>query len=739
MSASGTSRSSRRSCAPRTARGTAIPSRRTRRAACARSTATRSRRGAGPHRHAKGRENAGLDWRRGPAQQPRPPRHRAFRGGDARRLPALHLDRRRDGAGPAEPAEGPHRRGNDRRQGRGAGAAERPDAPVPPEGRRPDECRSAARHVHGLGAGHVQGRARHLAEGPPAGRNLRGQLRDARHEVPLEVLVEERHVVPELGRAALIVCLGLALYAAAAGTFAAVRRRQRLAESAENAILAALPAAAVASLVLLAGLLDNDFSLVYVADHTSRELPLGYTISAFWGGQEGSLLLWLLILTGFSAIAVLLPPRPGRGLLARTGPIPRGGVVFFSFLLVAVSSPFETQVAPADGAGLNPSLQNPYMLAHPPMLYLGFVGLTIPFAFAMGALLARRTDERWIVATRRWTLGAWAFLGIGQLLGAHWAYVEIGWGGYYAWDPVENAALMPWLAATAFLHSVMVQEKRGMLKIWNVLLVVLAFCLSLFGTFLTRSGIIQSIHSFTQSSIGPWFLGFICLITAGSLALVFLRLPLLRTKTRLESLVSREATFLYNNLLLVALALTILWGVVYPIFSEALTGEAASVSKPYYNFFLNTFGLPLLLLMGIGPLVAWRRASLRALGRTFLWPLAAAVAAGVVLLALGAGSSRVGVIAYTFSVFVLASIVLEFARGTSARKALGGFGWTGAFSSLVARNRRRYGGYVVHAAVVLLAIGVAGSSAYQTVREARLRPGDAMTVAGNRLVFRGFE
>jgi cytochrome c-type biogenesis protein CcmF len=357
----------------------------------------------------------------------------------------------------------------------------------------------------------------------------------------------------------------------------------------------------------------------------------------------------------------------------------------------------------------------------------------------MGALLARRTDERWIVATRRWTLAAWGFLGIGQLLGAHWAYVEIGWGGYYAWDPVENAALMPWLAATAYLHSVMIQEKRGMLKVWNVLLVVLAFCLSLFGTFLTRSGIIQSIHSFTQSSIGPWFLGFICLITAGSLALVFLRLPLLRTKTRLESLVSREATFLYNNLLLVALALTILWGVVYPLLSQAVTGEASTVSKPYYNFFLHTFGLPLLLLMGIGPLVAWRRASVRALGRTFLWPLSAALAAGAGLLLAGAGSSRIGVIAYTFSVFVLASIVLEFARGTRARKALGGVGWLGAFSSLVARNRRRYGGYVVHAAVVLLAIGVAGSSAYQTVREHRLHPGNSMTVAGNQLVFRGFE
>src|SRR5207302_8120544 len=377
---------------------------------------------------------------------------------------------------------------------------------------------------------------------------------------------------------------------------------------------------------------------------------------------------------------------------------------------------FATQAAPADGAGLNPSLQNVYMAIHPPMLYLGYVGLTVPFAFAMGALLSGRTDERWIVATRRWTLAAWAFLGLGQLLGAHWAYVEIGWGGYYAWDPVENAALMPWLAATAFLHSVMIQEKRGMLKVWNVLLVVLAFCLSLFGTFLTRSGIIQSIHSFTQSSIGPWFLGFICLITAGSLVLVFSRLPLLRFKTRLESLVSREATFLYNNLLLVALALTILWGVIYPILSEAVTGEAASVSKPYYNFFLHTFGLPLLLLMGIGPLVAWRRASLRALGRTFLWPLGAAVGTGIGLLAAGAGSSRIGVIAYTFSVVVLASIVLEFVRGPPARRALGSESWPAALTALVGRNRRRYGGELVHAAVEFVATATAGSIEYLYMR-----------------------
>ncbi len=545
--------------------------------------------------------------------------------------------------------------------------------------------------------------------------------------------------MPELGRAALVLCLGLALYALIAGAYAAKTRRRRLARSAQNALLAAFGVSVAAAAILLSALLRHDFSFVYVADHTSLELPTPYKISAFWGGQEGSLLLWLLILTGFSAAAVAFGRRTGADVLSWVVPVLGLVTTFFAFMLVAVSSPFDTQVAPADGAGLNPSLQNPYMMIHPPFLYLGFVGLTIPFAFAMGALLARRSDELWIVATRRWTLFAWTALGIGQLLGAHWAYVEVGWGGYYAWDPVENAALMPWLAATAFLHSVMIQEKRGMLKVWNMLLVVLAFCLALFGTFLTRSGVISSIHSFTQSPLGPWFLGFICLITAGSLALVLSRLTLLRARTRMESLISREASFLYNNLLLVALCLTILWGVAFPILSEAVRGEQITVSAPYYNFFLRIFGLPLLLLMGIGPLVAWRRASLRSLGRSFAWPAALALLTGAVLLALGAGSSKAGLVAYTFSAFVLGSIGYEFVRGARARRALVGGSWLGALAELIARNRRRYGGYIVHAAIVLLAIGVTGSSAYQTVRQARLKPGQSMTVAGNRLVFRGYE
>ena len=543
----------------------------------------------------------------------------------------------------------------------------------------------------------------------------------------------------ELGRAALLVTLGLVMYALVAGAAGAHLGRRRLALSAQNALVAAFFSTLVASAVLLGALLRHDFSFTYVARTTSEDLPTAYTISAFWGGQEGSLLLWLLVLTGFGAAAVRLNRGWARDLIVWVVPVFAAVAVFFAFLLVAVASPFVMQAAPADGAGMTPSLQNPYMLAHPPLLYLGYVGLTVPFAFCLGALLAGRPDERWLVATRRWTLFAWTALGIGQLLGAHWAYVEVGWGGYYAWDPVENAALMPWLAATAFLHSVMVQEKRGILRVWNVLLVILAFSLSLFGTFLTRSGVVNSIHSFTQSSIGPWFLAFIALTVGVSLAVVFWRLPLLRSETRLESPVSREAAFLYNNLLLLALCLTILWGVVYPLISEAVRGEAVVLGRAYYDFFLRIFGLPLLLLMGIGPLIAWRRASFASLVTTFRWPVLAALATGAALLVLGAGSSVPGLVAYTFSAFVAATIVMEFARGTRARKALGASSWPNAFFSLLGRNRRRYGGYVVHASIVLLAVGIAGSSAFDKAADAKLRPGESMAVGDYNLRYEALD
>jgi cytochrome c-type biogenesis protein CcmF len=534
----------------------------------------------------------------------------------------------------------------------------------------------------------------------------------------------------DLGRAALVVSFGLALYALVVGAFAAHQNRRRLADSARNALIACFASTLVAAAVLASALLRHDFSFEYVAQHTNRTLSPIYSLSAFWGGQEGSLLLWLLVLTGYGALAVAVNRRLLRDLVAWVVPVLGGIATFFSFMLVAVASPFNTQTAPVDGAGLTPSLQNPYMVAHPPMLYLGYVGLSIPFAFAAGAMLSGRADERWIVATRRWTLAAWTFLGFGQLLGAHWAYVEVGWGGYYAWDPVENAALMPWLAATAFLHSVMIQERKGMLKVWNMVLVALAFELSVFGTFLTRSGVVNSIHSFAQSSVGGWFLAFVVISSVFSVTLILWRLPLLQARTKLESALSREATFLYNNLLLVALCLTILWGVLFPIVTELVKGESRTIGRPYYDFFLRAFGLPLLLLMGIGPLIAWRRTSARALLRSLVWPITAALVTGVVLIIEGAGSSRPGLVAYTFSAFVIAAIVVELVRGTRV---------TGSLFRLIGRNRRRYGGYIVHFAIVLLAIGIAGSSAYGTNVQRQLSPGQSTTVGGYHLTYIGID
>ncbi len=436
------------------------------------------------------------------------------------------------------------------------------------------------------------------------------------------------------------------------------------------------------------------------------------------------------MLTGYAALAVTMNRKLLKDIVVWVVPVIGGIATFFSFMLVAVASPFTTVTRSVDGAGLVPSLQNPYMVAHPPMLYLGYVGLSIPFAFAAGAMLSGHTDERWIVATRRWTLLAWMFLGFGQILGAHWAYEEVGWGGYYAWDPVENAALMPWLAATAFLHSVMIQERKGMLRIWNMVLVALAFELSVFGTFLTRSGVIESIHSFAKSSIGAWFLAFVIITTLFSTALILWRLPLLRARTKLESPLSREAAFLFNNLLLVALCLTIFWGEIWPIIAQLVKGNQQTMGRPYYDFFLRIFGLPLLLLMGIGPLIAWRSTTGRALLKTLRWPLGVALVTGATLIVLGAGSSAPGLIAYTFSAFVLTTIVVELVRGTRA---------TGSLVQLVSRNRRRYGGYVVHASIVLLAIGIAGSSAYQTQREFQVKKGQTFHMPGYTAKYLGLK
>jgi cytochrome c-type biogenesis protein CcmF len=524
-----------------------------------------------------------------------------------------------------------------------------------------------------------------------------------------------------------------------AAVVAGLRRDRRVMRSVQNAFAAAFAAALVAIAALEYGLVTDDYSLQVVTQHTSRNLPLIYKMTSLWASQEGSLLLWLTVLSGAAGVVMYQNRHRNRELLPWVAAVMGGIAVFFAFLAAFVSSPFAHVAGPvgADGLGLDPSLQNPYMAAHPPMLYLGYVSMSVPFAFAMAALITRRSDARWLVSVRRWTLVSWTALGIGMLLGAHWAYVEIGWGGYWAWDPVESAALMPWLAATAFLHSVMVQEKKGMLKVWNMVLVIAAFALCIFGDFLTRSGVVQSVHSFVQSAVGPWLLGFLAVVLAASVSLLIARLPTLKADHKLESVVSREATFLFNNLLLLALAFAVLWGVVFPILSEAVRGVRATVATPYYNFFLVIFGLPLLALIGIGPLIAWRRASPGSLWRTFRWPVVSALAGAALLGLLGLGSSVAGLTALSLCVFVTVTIGMEFARGTSARRAIAGGSWPRALRDLVNRNRRRYGGYVVHLAMVLLVVGVTASTAYSSVDEANLAVGQSMRIDGYTLTNTG--
>jgi cytochrome c-type biogenesis protein CcmF len=538
-----------------------------------------------------------------------------------------------------------------------------------------------------------------------------------------------------LGRGALILALLLGVYAAISAVLGAHGRDRRLILSARRGVYAMLGAVLVADAVFMGAIVRHDYSFVTVAETSSRKLPTAYLVTSFWASQPGSLLLWLTVLVGFTTAVLVTNRRSNQELMPWVTAILAGTAGFFASMLVFAASPFETQLAPADGRGLNPSLQNPYMVAHPPSLYLGYVGLAIPFAFCMAALLARQRDARWIVATRRWTLAAWTFLGVGMLLGAHWAYVEVGWGGFWAWDPVENAALMPWLTATAFLHSVMVQEKKGMLKAWNVALVTATFALSIFGTFLTRSGIVSSIHAFVASNVGYWFVGYIAVVLLGSTTLMLTRMDLLRSDHRMESLVSREATFLFNNLLFVGLAFAVLWGVTFPLISEAVTGEKITVNAPFFNFFAVAFGLPLILLMGVGPVIAWRRASLRSLRASFGVPFAAGVVAGAILLALGYGDHPAGLAAVSLSIFVAVAILIEFARGTAARRSLAGGSWPGAFVALVNRNRRRYGGYIAHFAVVLFVIGATGATAYATADEGVLAPGQTMKVRDYTLAF----
>jgi cytochrome c-type biogenesis protein CcmF len=511
-----------------------------------------------------------------------------------------------------------------------------------------------------------------------------------------------------VGELSLWIALLMATWGATVSFAGGNSRRIDLIRSGERAVYAAFGFTVLASIGLWYALFTRDFSLSYVASQISANMPNVYVFTAFWSGQAGSMLFWALILSFYVAAAVWTNRSTNREMMPWVTGTLSAVLLFFLLTIAFKANPYSRlDWLPLDGRGMNPQLQNPGMAIHPPTLYLGYVGTTIPFGFAIGALVSRRLDAEWLSAVRRWTIISWFFLTIGIVLGMWWAYVELGWGGYWAWDPVENSSFLPWLTGTAFLHSIMVQEKRGMLRKWNVVLVVVTFLLSILGTFITRSGIIESVHSFAQSPVGGWFAAFLVVATAATVYLVATRLKDLEARAQLESMVSREAAFLYNNLLLVGISFSILWGVFLPIISEWVRGEKITVGPPFFNTVNIPLGLLLLGLTGIGPLIAWRKASTSNLRRQFLGPVIAGVAFAGLLFALGMRQPN-ALIAYMLSAFVAGTIVQEFSKGIGARRSIHGESWALALVRLVARNRRRYGGYIVHAGVVMLFAAFAG-------------------------------
>ncbi|MCI0650000.1 MAG: heme lyase CcmF/NrfE family subunit [Chloroflexi bacterium] len=558
----------------------------------------------------------------------------------------------------------------------------------------------------------------------------------------------------EIGNAALLIALVTAAYVAVIGIVGARRHYPELVTSARNGLIVVAGLVTVAAGALALAFLIHDFNILYVAENSNRAMPWYYVLAAFWGGQPGSLLFWAWMLTLFAALAVQLNWRSYRDLMPYVMAVLMGIEVFFLALLNFISNPFERlwqtsagevtaalfqpvgffPYLPGDGQGLNPLLWDRGMMVHPPMLLMGYMSVSIPYAFAMAALLTGKLDLSWLKATRRWTLTAWGLLTIGNLLGAWWAYHVLGWGGYWGWDPVENVALMPWLAASAYLHSVIMQEKRGMLKVWNFALIILTFNLSIFGTFVVRSGVISSVHSFAQSSLGALFFAFLGVAVLFSLGALFSRLSLLRDERHLDGLLSRESGFLYNNLLLVGVVVATFLGVIFPILTEAVRNEKISVGPPYYQQVNGPLLLALMALMGIGPLLPWRRASLPALSRAFRWPLAALA---VTLIGLLAGGVRsLGPLAgFAVATFVLATHLQEFYTGVRAREQATSEPPLTALVNLITRNRQRYGGYLVHLGLVMVMIGVVASSFFQISKAFTLWPGQTVNVGRYALTY----
>jgi cytochrome c-type biogenesis protein CcmF len=560
-----------------------------------------------------------------------------------------------------------------------------------------------------------------------------------------------------IGNYALLLALALSIYSFGVGALALFYPGdpgwERLGETARRAGVVVFGFVTLAAIALVVAAFRDDFTIAYIFHHSNRDLPSPYKFATLWSGQEGSLLFWSLLLAGYGFV-LRLRYKTDQRLFAYASVVLAGVQIFFLLLVNFAANPFGLLEGPLrpDGSGLNPLLQYPEMVIHPPMLYLGYVGFTVPFAFALGALIMRYPGEKWIHITRRWTMVTWGFLTCGIFLGAHWAYAVLGWGGYWGWDPVENASLMPWLVGTAFLHSVMMQEKRGMLKVWNMWLVFATFWLAILGTFLTRSGIISSVHAFAQSSIGTWFAWFLSITLAVFVFFFFKNKDHLRSEHKLESLISRESSFLFNNLLFVLLCFTVLWGTWFPKISELVQGNKVTVGAPFYNRVAIPVALLLLILTAVGPLLAWRKTSFDSLKRNFMWPTIGAVAVMAFLMITPASwgspfalrpwqdvSYFYSLMAIGLSVLVTLTIASEYYRGS---RVIAGHTGQGMFASMVQlthRNTRRYGGYIVHFGVVVVIIGLAGSAFNQDKESDKgLGYGDKMTIGNYTLVCRSF-
>ena len=542
----------------------------------------------------------------------------------------------------------------------------------------------------------------------------------------------------ETGSISIFLAFVISIYVLIASIYGVKTRNRGFVKSAENGAIGVCFLLIIATIALLHSLVNLDFSLKYVALNTSTDLATIYRFTSLWAGQAGSLLLWSLVLSVYTAIVVFQNRNRDRELMPYVLATLATVSIFFIGLITFIESPFEKlPLTPQEGRGLNPILQNAYMAIHPLTLYFGYVGVTVPFAFGMGALLSGKLGDSWIRYSRKWALFAWTFLSIGLLLGARWAYLELGWGGYWAWDPVENAAFMPWLAATAFIHSVMIQEKKGMLKKWNMSLIIITFFLAIFGTFITRSGIISSVHSFAQSDIGPLFLGFIAFILLFSFGMFLFRLKDLETENRFDSILSRESAFIFNNLLFLGAAFAVFLGTIFPILSEAVTGNKILVGPPYFNRVNVPIALVLIFLMGVGPLISWRKASLKNLAKNFLYPILLGILTVAVLLVMGM-RDVVALISFALCAFVTGTVITEFYRGTAVRMKRGENVFA-AFTKLVSRNKRRYGGYIVHIGVVLIVIGVTASSVFVTEKQSTLAPGETMQLRDYTFRFEGIE